>query len=109
MKTTVVKVKDRLWVHENGRIYSLPWQKKMARSAQDEAEAQDLAAPFTCKVLRVLVKEGQNVKKGDGVVAVEAMKMEYAYTSPRDGVVARVLVEPGKIVQEGSAFVEWKK
>ncbi len=106
MKLNVLRIKDKLWAHYQGRTYCLPVSLSKGRSTEESA--QDLVAPFTCKVLKVFVKPGQTVKKNETVVTVEAMKMEYAYTSPRDGVISRVLVEAGKIVQEGTPFVEWK-
>ncbi len=105
MKT--VRIKDKLWVHHLGRIYALPAQQKNARTESDAGPADELVAPFSCKVLKVLVNDGQKVAKGDPVITVEAMKMEYSYASPRDGVIKKVLVTPGTTVQEGTHFVDW--
>ncbi len=109
MKPRVVRSKDKLWVQYRGRIYALPAVQKKGAHAAGEESANELVAPFSCKVLKVLVKPGQTVKKGDPVLTVEAMKMEYSYTSPRDGVIQNVLVTPGSIVQEGTRFVDWGK
>jgi 3-methylcrotonyl-CoA carboxylase alpha subunit len=109
MNTKVQKVRDRLWVQWNGRLYEIPADLRRARDAARGEEAQELVAPFSCKVLKVQARDGQAVKKGDPVVVVEAMKMEYAYASPREGVIAKVLVREGEIVQGGAPFVEWRK
>ena len=107
MKT--LKIKDKLWVQFRGRIYALSAKAKKPGSTTDEAPVDELVAPFSCKVLKVLVESGQKVSKGDPVITVEAMKMEYSYASPRDGVIQKVLVTPGSVVQEGTRFVDWSQ
>ncbi len=101
------RVKDRIWVQWQGRLYSVAADLRQAR-ARGSDEAEELAAPFACKVLKVHVQAGQALEKGDSVVVVEAMKMEYAYSSPRKGTIARVLTKEGDILQGGALFVEWK-
>ncbi len=57
------------------------------------------------KVVRVLVREGDAVALGQGLVVVEAMKMENEIASPKPGRVASVLVEPGQPVEAGATLV----
>lgn len=100
------KLKDKIWVQWNGRLYAL--SATGPSSARKSAEeAQELVAPFSCKVLKIHARDGQTVKKGDPVVVVEAMKMEYSYAAPRDGTIAKVNVREGEIVPAGQAFVQW--
>lgn len=102
------KVRDRIWVQWRGRLYNIPMDLHKARAAARGEDGQELFAPFSCKVLKIQVKDGQSVKKGDPIVVVEAMKMEYAYTSPKDGIIAKVLAREGEIIQSGAPFVAWK-
>ena len=53
------------------------------------------------RVLRVLIQPGQQVTAKQGLVVVEAMKMENEITAPRDGVVKEVKVTPGRTVETG--------
>jgi acetyl/propionyl-CoA carboxylase alpha subunit len=108
MKPKAQRVRDRLWVQWHGRLYSLPADLRKTQASARSEEDQELVAPFSCKVLKIQVQNGGAVKKGDPVVVVEAMKMEYTYSSPRNGRIARVLVREGQVVQGGAAFVEWK-
>jgi 3-methylcrotonyl-CoA carboxylase alpha subunit len=108
MRPRSQKAKDKLWVHWRGRLYGLAADLKKAQRAAKGEDAQELLAPFSCKVLKLHVAPGQSVKKGDPVVVVEAMKMEYAYASPRDGVIAEVMAKEGEILQGGSHFVAWR-
>jgi len=57
-------------------------------------------------ILEVLVKPGQRVRRGDGVVVLEAMKMANTVESLWDGTVKRVLVEVGQTVPKGTVLVE---
>jgi biotin carboxyl carrier protein len=57
------------------------------------------------KVVRVLVEAGQAVEAGQGVVVVEAMKMQNELKSPKAGAVAEVRVEPGATVNAGDVLV----
>lgn len=98
--------KGKVWVQWNGRLYGLEAEKKRGASASETAD--ELRAPFACKVLRVQARAGQTLKKGDPVVVVEAMKMEYAYASPREGTLAAVLVKEGDVVNAGTEFVRWE-
>lgn len=57
------------------------------------------------KVVRVLVQEGDAVTEGQGLVVVEAMKMENEIESPKDGKITEVKVSPGQAVESGGALV----
>lgn len=62
---------------------------------------QEIQAPMPGKVIEVLVEEGQGVEAGQGLVVVEAMKMQNAIPAPKKGVVERVLVQAGDTVEHG--------
>ena len=57
------------------------------------------------KVVKVLVAVGDEVKSGQGVVVVEAMKMENELKSPKDGKVKAVAVKEGQAVEAGQSLV----
>jgi biotin carboxyl carrier protein len=57
------------------------------------------------KVVKMLVKPGDEVKARQGLVVVEAMKMENEIRSPKDGRVADVLVTEGASVEAGRLLV----
>jgi pyruvate carboxylase subunit B len=57
-------------------------------------------------VLRVEVEEGQSVAAGDGLVVLEAMKMENEIKAPVDGRVTAVHVNDGQAVDKGTILVE---
>lgn len=61
----------------------------------------EIVAPMPGKVVRVHVAAGVSVEKGDGVVVVEAMKMQNEMKAPRAGMVVSVNVQPGDTVNAG--------
>ena len=65
-----------------------------------------LEAPMPCVVTRVLVAAGEEVTKGQPLVALEAMKMEHLIRAPRAGRIVRVNVQPGEMVNGGVPVVE---
>jgi biotin carboxyl carrier protein len=63
-------------------------------------------APMPGLIVRIDVGVGDAVRAGQGVVAMEAMKMENELKAESAGVVSRILVEPGQAVEKGAVLVE---
>ncbi|WP_029037404.1 biotin/lipoyl-containing protein [Salinimicrobium xinjiangense] len=66
----------------------------------------DIKAPMPGLILDVQVKEGQEVKEGDYLLVLEAMKMENTLTAPRDGIVKSVSVNKGQTVDKNQLLIE---
>ncbi len=64
-----------------------------------------VTAPMPGLVIEVEVKEGDVVKKGQGLLIVEAMKMQNEMRSPRDGVVRKIVVQKGQTVNSRDTLV----
>lgn len=79
-----------------------------ASSAPQESPTHDghIHAPMPGLVVSVNVKEGDTVKAGEGVLILEAMKMENGVSAPRDAKVVKVCVKPGDQVESGSLLIE---
>ncbi|HEX4003043.1 MAG TPA: biotin/lipoyl-containing protein [Candidatus Acidoferrales bacterium] len=93
----------------SGREYAVrihdPRQWRRNRGAAAEAEgSQRVVAPMPGKVIRVLVKAGETVEAGKGILVVEAMKMQNEVRSPKSGKVERILVSEGQTVGAGDAL-----
>ncbi len=83
-------------------IQRLPRHPRPASASQHETAN----SPMPGQVLRILVKAGQQVKTGDSLVVLEAMKMEQTIRTTINGVVQSVLVETGQVVAPGQMLVE---
>lgn len=76
--------------------------------SEHESDALPLAAPLNGTVVKHLVEIGTTVAKGDAVVIIEAMKMEYTLNAPHDGVLTSYCFAEGELVSHGDmlAIVE---
>ena len=64
-----------------------------------------VTAPMPGTILKVNVQNGQAVKAGQGLVVLEAMKMEIEIMAPKDGTVTQVVVSKGASVDTGAPLV----
>ena len=75
------------------------------RAAPDKSGVEVVGAPIAGKVIKLLVKPGAKVKEGQGMVVLEAMKMENEIRAGRDATVKLVHVEPGQSVEMQAALL----
>ena len=81
-------------------------RKKLRAAAGQEAASEGaIRSPMPGKVVKILAAKGASVKRGDGVIVVEAMKMENQLTAPRDGVVKEIHIAEGQAVEAGALLV----
>ena len=71
----------------------------------DDSGPRKLIAPMPGKVVRVLLAEKAAVEAGQGVVVMEAMKMQNEIKSPRKGVIQKILAVEGANVNAGDVLV----
>jgi biotin carboxyl carrier protein len=64
-----------------------------------------VTSPMPGKVVKLLAKEGQEVEAGEGVIVVEAMKMENELKSAIAGKVKEIFVEEGQVVESGAKLL----
>ncbi len=81
--------------------------RDMTSGAPAQRGPRPVRAPMPGLVVRVEVEPGQSVRPGQGVVIVEAMKMENELKADGGGVVSRVLVAPGQAVEKGAVLIEF--
>jgi biotin carboxyl carrier protein len=79
------------------------WLGRKHGSAEVEGQ-QQIVAPMPGKVIRLLVKIGDQVEAGQGLVVVEAMKMQNEIRSPKTGKVERLPVKDGQNVNAGDVL-----
>ena len=73
-------------------------------AAQGAQGANKVTAPMPGTILNVKVSAGQQVKKGDVICVLEAMKMENDIPAPQDGVVASINIQKGASVNAGDVL-----
>ncbi|MDO5459795.1 MAG: biotin/lipoyl-containing protein [Eubacteriales bacterium] len=85
--------------------YALAAPAAPAAPAGSLAAGEVVKSPMPGNVLKINVAQGQQVKEGDVLLILEAMKMENEVVSPKAGTVAQVVVAKGAVVETGSALV----
>lgn len=94
----------------DGDTYSLRVlneQKRALRGVQEAAGGgkQLITAPMPGKVVKILVKEGEEVDEKQGVIVIEAMKMENEFKSKSSGKVKEIFVTEGDVVAGGAKLL----
>ncbi|MBZ2180042.1 MAG: acetyl-CoA carboxylase biotin carboxyl carrier protein subunit [Acidobacteriota bacterium] len=126
MKPDIVKIRPGVYsVLLNGRSYTIhessssawialnavEWERlvadprRRAGGATASSAVRDVKAAMPGKVVRLLASPGDNVEAGQGLLILEAMKMQNELRSPRPGVVASVRIAEGDTVSSGQVLV----
>ena len=109
MAATVVRDGEHFHVFSQGKHTDLHYIDALAHAGEAEAEAGRLTAPMPGKIVAVLVNKAQEVKKGDALLIMEAMKMEHTISAPHDGVIDEVLYAIGDQVTEGAQLLAFQQ
>ncbi len=82
--------------------------QQLGISVKTSSAIQLLKAPMPGLIINVSVNTGDEVKKGDTLLILEAMKMENVIKSPRDGKIKKVNVELRKAVEKNQVMLEFE-
>ncbi|MDT0607013.1 acetyl-CoA carboxylase biotin carboxyl carrier protein subunit [Croceitalea rosinachiae] len=74
----------------------------------NSALVSSIEAPMPGLILEVSVEEAQEVKEGDQLLILEAMKMENVITSPRDGIIKSITVKQGEAVEKKFTLITFE-
>ncbi|MDQ0844688.1 biotin carboxylase N-terminal domain-containing protein [Streptomyces sp. V1I6] len=83
-------------------------KRRAAKKSSSAASGDTLASPMQGTIVKVAVEEGQEVKEGDLVVVLEAMKMEQPLNAHRSGTIKGLAVEIGASLTSGATICEIK-
>ncbi|HEV1286577.1 MAG TPA: biotin/lipoyl-containing protein [Bryobacteraceae bacterium] len=96
-------------IQVNNRIFSVelfdPRELRARSTAGASHGRQNIVAPMPGKVVRVLVTVGDPVEAAQGLIVVEAMKMQNEMKSPKSGIVAEIKTKPGATVAAGEILI----
>lgn len=80
--------------------------QKLGLTINGKQKDNNIKSPMPGLILDVMVKEGQEVKEGDTLLVLEAMKMENMLAAPKDGVIKKVAVAKGNAVEKNQLLIE---
>jgi biotin carboxyl carrier protein len=103
-KTAKIKVNNNVYTIAAKDQYDVLLDK-MGLSNLMAAKVSDIKAPMPGLVLKVLVEEGAEVKKGDNLFVLEAMKMENIIKAPADVTIKTIKIKPGDKVEKGQILI----
>jgi biotin carboxyl carrier protein len=81
--------------------------KSLGMDNLNSAKVNEVKAPMPGLVLDIRVSEGMEVKKGDPILVLEAMKMENILKSPTDGIVKKINVAKGVAVEKNQVLINF--
>jgi len=105
-KTAEIKVNNNIYTVSAKDQFDVLLDK-LGLSSLNSAKVSEVKAPMPGLVLKVFVKEGDEVKKGDNLFVLEAMKMENIIKSPADVTVKAVKIKPGDKVEKGQVLLQF--
>lgn len=82
--------------------------KEMGFALVSTKSIGSIIAPMPGLILEINVKEGQEVKEGDQLLILEAMKMENIISSPRDGVIKKIAIKKGEAIEKKRLLIEFE-
>ena len=103
-KTAEIKVNNNLYTISVKDQYDVLLEK-LGLNNLNSAKVSEVKAPMPGLVLKVFVKEGSEVQKGDNMFILEAMKMENIIKATADVTVKTVKIKPGDKVEKGQVLL----
>jgi biotin carboxyl carrier protein len=107
-------IEKKLVLKVNGKKYSIEVKDKYDELLHNlgldniaSKKINEVKAPMPGMVLSVLVGEGQEVKKGDSLLILEAMKMENILKSPADGIIKKITAVKGTAVEKNQILMQF--
>jgi 3-methylcrotonyl-CoA carboxylase alpha subunit len=101
----IVRLGAELTIFADGAAHRLIHRDPLAPQAEEELAGGKLTAPMPGKIIQVLTAAQAQVRRGEVLIVLEAMKMEHSVTAPSDGIVARVNYAVGDLVEEGAELL----
>jgi len=98
---------DELRLTIGKESFALRLRDPLARRSAAEIDPARLVAPIHGRVLDVLVSPGSQVRRGQPLLLLECMKLEYRVTAPADGVVEALNYAAGDVVEEGALLLRF--
>ena len=103
-KTLKIKVNQGIYFLEITDQYD-ELLKSLGLDNINKAAISEIKAPMPGLVLKVLVNEGDSVKKGDGLLVLEAMKMENLIKAPADIIISKINIKSGQTVDKNQVLL----
>lgn len=81
--------------------------EKLGLNNATQVKVNNLKAPMPGLIVNIAVQEGDQIKKGEPLIILEAMKMENVIKSPADVTIKKIKVQPKQAVEKGEILMEF--
>ena len=109
IKSVITEGKNEKYVFVDGDVFKVRPVDLTGVKKTKKKEEGDLSSPISGKVVNIKTKEGSKVKKGDVLMVIEAMKMEYLIRAPYDGKIKKINFKENDQIEIGQNTVELLK
>jgi 3-methylcrotonyl-CoA carboxylase alpha subunit len=109
IKAVITEGKKEKFVFVEGNVYKVKTVELTATRKRKKKQEGDLNSPISGKVVNVKVNKGTKVKKGDVLMVIEAMKMEYLIRAPFAGKIKKVNFKEKDQIEIGQETVVIEK
>ena len=109
IKSIITEGEKEKFVFLYGDVFKVRPVELTGKKKTKKKDDGDLSSPISGKVVSVKVKNGDSVKKGDVLLVIEAMKMEYLIRTPYDGKVKKVNFKEKDQIEIGQNTLELSK
>jgi len=106
IKSIITEGEKEKYVFVDGEVFRVKPIELTGRKKQKKKEEGDLTSPISGKVVSIKVKKGDSVKKGDVLMVIEAMKMEYLIRAPFKGKVKKINFKEKDQIEIGQETVD---
>lgn len=103
----VNRINDKIKVFTSEGLLTFSVVEQDMGEQEDQDTEESFVAPMNGTVVTHLAKIGESVNKGDGVIVIEAMKMEQTLFAPSDGKVESFYYQPGELVEGGAELLRF--
>jgi len=105
-KCSVAKDGDVRFIHIDGADYEIRKIPEFEEELEETEDEGSLSSPMPGRIVKLLVKPGSKIKKGQDLLVVEAMKMENKVVSPFDGIVIEIFFSEGDQIEANVPLME---
>jgi acetyl/propionyl-CoA carboxylase alpha subunit len=109
IKSIITEGDKEKFVFVDGEVFKVKPVQLTGMKKEKRKEQGDLSSPISGRVVSVKVKNGDSVKKGDILMVIEAMKMEYLIRAPYNGKIKKVFFKEKDQIEIGKQTIEITK
>lgn len=105
IKSIITEGDKEKFVFVDGEVFKVK-PVQLTGMKKEKSKEGNLSSPISGRVVSVKIKNGDSVKKGDILMVIEAMKMEYLIRAPYDGKIKKIYFKEKDLIEIGQQTIE---